>query len=302
MPSEIESNGTITTANLLEFGVVTTGTIERQNITATERNDFDYFKVYVSRPGVIKFKLNGDAYNYNVALYGSDGQVVGNTSGGFLTGYDTYSLYVPSNGYYYISISGIFQTGSSNNYSIEPTFDSAGTLNVQYEIENNGTLNSANNLVANLSTKGRSGNGEVDYFKLSTSGIGTTQFTVSLPSNNYITTYFIDIYDNAGNKLLSQQTLNSQTYSVPSNSAGYTYVSIYSSYAGLYSIAGSFSGANSSNTPTYAITSDSSSTNEGSAATFALKTTNISAGTAISYTLSGITASDLALGSLSGTT
>ena len=302
MASEIESNGTIATANLLEFRVVTNGTIELQNITATERNDFDYFKIYVSSPGVIKFKINGQAYNYNVALYGSDGQVVGNTSGGYLTGFDTYSLYAPSTGYYYISISGIFQRGSSNNYSIEPTFDSAGTLTVQYEIENNDTLNSANDLAANLPTRGRSSNGEIDYFKLSTSGIGTTQFTVSLPENNYITTYFIDIYDAAGNKLLSKETLSSQTYSVPTNSVGYSYISIYSSYAGLYSIAGSFSGANSSNNPTYIISSNSSSTNEGSAATFTLSTTNVASGTSVPYTLSGISAADVSGGSLAGNT
>jgi hypothetical protein len=53
-------------------------------------------------------------------------------------------------------------------------------------------------------------------------------------------------------------------------------------------------------TPTYSLVAESSSVNEGSIATFNLITTNVAAGTTISYTLSGVSASDVT-GGLSGT-
>ena len=53
--------------------------------------------------------------------------------------------------------------------------------------------------------------------------------------------------------------------------------------------------------PTYAISTSLASVNEGSSAVFTLVTTNVPAGTAITYTLSGITTADLQTGSLIGT-
>ena len=53
-------------------------------------------------------------------------------------------------------------------------------------------------------------------------------------------------------------------------------------------------------TPTYSISATSSSVNEGASATFNLTTTNVAAGTEISYSLSGVTTADLTSGSLLG--
>ncbi|NBR24964.1 MAG: VCBS repeat-containing protein, partial [Micrococcales bacterium] len=55
-------------------------------------------------------------------------------------------------------------------------------------------------------------------------------------------------------------------------------------------------------TPTYSITANQSSVNEGSTATFTVSTTNVASGTSLAYTLSGVSASDVTGGSLSGTT
>jgi len=52
--------------------------------------------------------------------------------------------------------------------------------------------------------------------------------------------------------------------------------------------------------PTYSLTTSSSSVNEGSTAQFSLVTTNVSAGTVISYSITGISAADLQSGSLTG--
>jgi len=55
-----------------------------------------------------------------------------------------------------------------------------------------------------------------------------------------------------------------------------------------------------SSLPTYSLTTSSSSVNEGSTAKFTLVTTNVAAGTAISYSISGVSAADLQSGVLSG--
>ena len=52
---------------------------------------------------------------------------------------------------------------------------------------------------------------------------------------------------------------------------------------------------------TYALTPGSSSVNEGSTATFTLSTTNVTAGTSVLYTLSGVSAADVTGGALFGT-
>ena len=53
--------------------------------------------------------------------------------------------------------------------------------------------------------------------------------------------------------------------------------------------------------PTYALAASSGSVNEGSTATFTLSTTNVSAGTQVAYTLSGVSAADVQGGALTGT-
>jgi hypothetical protein len=53
-------------------------------------------------------------------------------------------------------------------------------------------------------------------------------------------------------------------------------------------------------TPTYSLSAASSSVNEGSSAVFNLTTTKVAVGTEVSYTLSGVSASDLTAGSLTG--
>jgi hypothetical protein len=52
--------------------------------------------------------------------------------------------------------------------------------------------------------------------------------------------------------------------------------------------------------PTYSLNAASASVDEGSIATFTLRTTNVAAGTSISYSLSGISAADIFGGALSG--
>ena len=52
--------------------------------------------------------------------------------------------------------------------------------------------------------------------------------------------------------------------------------------------------------PTYGVSATSASINEGSIATFTLSTTNVAAGTAVAYTVSGVSSADVVGGALSG--
>ena len=56
------------------------------------------------------------------------------------------------------------------------------------------------------------------------------------------------------------------------------------------------------NSPTYSLTPIKSSFNEGSTAVFSLSTTNVAAGTSITYSISGVASSDISNGLLSGNT
>ena len=57
-----------------------------------------------------------------------------------------------------------------------------------------------------------------------------------------------------------------------------------------------------SSLPTYKLTTLDSTVNEGSTATFTVSTTNVASGTSLAYALSGVSASDITGGSLTGTT
>jgi hypothetical protein len=173
------------------------------------------------------------------------------------------------------------------------------------EIEPNGTIATSNLLTANVqmigqasSWYGLTSSADLDYFKFYTSVSGTTQFALTLPSNNRWS-YYVEIYDNSGTLQKSYTTANSATYSVAATSAGYSYIAVTAKSTEDYSITTSFKADDLSSAPTYILTS-SESGNEGSTATFTLTTTNVASGTSVPYTLSGISAADITGGLLTG--
>jgi hypothetical protein len=168
------------------------------------------------------------------------------------------------------------------------------------EIESNGSIGTANLLTANAQMAGQSSSySDYDYFKLYNSGAGTSQFNVTLP-NNY-SSYYIKIYDSTGTLQKSYTAYNgSQSYSIPSTSAGYSYISVNSSSTDDYSINANFIADKTGNTPSYQLIANLNSVNEGSTATFNLTTTNVTSGSSVPYNLSGISAADVSGGSLTG--
>ena len=79
---------------------------------------------------------------------------------------------------------------------------------------------------------------DYDYFKLYSSGVGTTQFALTLPSGNY-TSYYVNIYDSTGTLQKSYTTSSSATYSVATTAAGYSYISVNSNSTANYTITAS---------------------------------------------------------------
>jgi microcompartment protein CcmK/EutM len=171
---------------------------------------------------------------------------------------------------------------------------------MSYEIESNGSIATANVLTANVQMIGQSSSStDFDYFKIYNSGSGVTQFNINLPYN--YTTYNIKIYDNTGTLQRSYSDYyGSKSYSISSNSAGYSYISVNSTSTSDYSITANFVADQIIRNPTYSIYAAAYSVNEGSTAIFSLSTTNLAAGTSVPYTLSGLSSADIVGGALSG--
>ena len=227
MATEIESNGTIETANLLTANVQMIG-------QASSSSDSDYFKFYTSESGTTKFTLTLPSYSgtYYVKIYDNSGTLQKSYS---TTSSATYSVAATSAGYSYIAV----YSYSTADYSITTSFNAGSSVSSSTEIESNGTIETANLLTANVQMIGQaSSSSDSDYFKFYTSESGTTKFTLTLPS--YSGTYYVKIYDNSGTLQKSYSTTSSATYSVAATSAGYSYIAVSSYSSDDYSITTSF--------------------------------------------------------------
>ena len=289
MASEIENNGAISSANLLTTNVQMTG-------QSSSSSDYDFFKLYASGQGTAQFSLILPSNNYSsyyVNIYDSSGALQKSYT---TSSSATYSVVSQSSGYSYISVNSF----STADYAITGSFLANSNVNAKNEVESNGSMGTANLLTTNVQMTGQSSSSsDYDFFKLYASGQGTAQFSLILPSNNY-SSYYVNIYDSSGALQKSYTTSSSATYSVVSQSSGYSYISVNSFSTADYAITGSFLANSTQRNPTYSIISTASSVNEGGTATFTLATTNLTSGTVVPYTLSGISTQDVSGGSLSG--
>ena len=112
MATEIESNGTIATANLLTANVQMIG-------QASSGSDYDYFKFYTAVSGTAHFALtlptNTPSYYY-VNIYDNSGTLQKSYT---TTSSATYSVAATSAGYSYIAV----RSYSSDDYSITTSFN-----------------------------------------------------------------------------------------------------------------------------------------------------------------------------------
>jgi hypothetical protein len=195
---------------------------------------------------------------------------------------------LPGPGTYYASV-----YSDSNQATYDLTLSSA-PLSTTQENEPNGDTAQADLVVPSQAIKARlSGYNDYDYFKLSTSAAGMVSIKFEAPVGNY-STYYLSATNINGTNLGSWTTKTSASYSFNTAAAGDYYVRVSGAYSGVYDADYSLT-LSGSTSPTYSLNAISGVANEGVAAVFTLTTTNLPAGTAVVYTLSGagITLGDL---------
>ena len=179
-----------------------------------------------------------------------------------------------------------------------------------FEIEPNNSFERANQLNSALTiTAQLVGTTDVDYFSFSVNSPGVIRATVTPPPQSQAGSYpgyFYTIYSQDQQPLGSSSGSYSQGF-VPAvaiaSEAGTYFVKVgyfYSVPGGLYTLRVEVPEPQPV-VPTYSISPFYSSVNEGSSATFTLSTTNVAAGTAVAYTISGVSSADVVGGVMSGT-
>ncbi len=178
-----------------------------------------------------------------------------------------------------------------------------------YELESNNLTNSANKFALGDYVIGNLANSsDVDFFVFSPSASG--RYSLNFAPSVFVTSVSFlsfSVYYNDTNTLLTsgytRVTEKNETFGFTVGGTGNVYVK-FAELAGnrVNTSEYRFYVSSVNSTPTYSISSSASFVNEGQSAIFTLTTTNVTPGTSINYSLSGVSISDITGGSLSGTT
>lgn len=131
---------------------------------------------------------------------------------------------------------------------------------------------------------------------------GTAIPSLSFGSNSQFGSVTIAGGDLANSKTIGNTGYNYDIVLSAGTTSGGTTLEASTQYAGLAftQTPASVAAAAPSASPTFALTADSATVNEGSSVIFTLQTTNVAAGTQYSYSISGVSASDVTGGALTG--
>jgi len=221
-----------------------------------------------------------------------------------------------------VTAGGASASTAINDTSVSATIEAVtdNVISGAVEVEYNNSPSTANLLTSGVAITGQvSTSYDVDYYKVSATAGDTIEFTLK-PGRETNSGYnpdgvTIDFYSGlSGWSYGSHTAYYERTYSTiasdtfyaaissPSNRHDYT---LKATTTGGSAIAGGASASTAVNdtsvsATTYSLSNNSYSVNEGSTASFTLTTKNLAAGTAVPYTLSGVSAADV-LGGLSGT-
>jgi hypothetical protein len=176
-----------------------------------------------------------------------------------------------------------------------------------YEVEVNDSFATANFVPQGEVVAGQlSSRFDYDYFKFKVSAAGIITVTITEPVSNKgsYPGYSYSIYDPNFVLLGTGYGSGVQTY-IPAQAiatlVGDYYVAVSYNYiapTGIYQL--NISVPQVALVPTYSLVANSSTVAEGGTATFVLSTTNVSSGTAVAYSITGISSTDLISGSLTG--
>lgn len=158
--------------------------------------DLDYFKITTSTTTNNVFNLSGPSgVDFDMTIYNSSGTQIGSGAGGTAT--ESVTLNAQAAGTYYIKIFGYNNAVSSTCYSLTATATAVTNCSTAYE-PNNSTSAAATIPLATTISAAISTSTDQDYYKVTTTSVGTHQFSLAGPSG---VDYDLYVYNSGGTQI-----------------------------------------------------------------------------------------------------
>ncbi len=217
--SEKESNDSAPTATAISVN-------EKVDGTMSDRNDVDFYKVTINKPGYISLDFSHDYYAsanpWTVTLMDADNEPFYSTDVQLQSkGLTSSAKYGVAAGTYYVKVEGYWTVG--HNYAVQVNYKASDA----WESEPNGDGSTANKIAVNKQYNGcMYDRNDVDVFK----------FTVDKPG--YVTLDFDHQYDTTSNtwnvQLKSEDNIVLYEKNIPKNTTNKTTSPKYGVAAGTY--------------------------------------------------------------------
>lgn len=192
--------------------------------------DIDYFKLTIAATSNVVFNLVGPSgVDFDMTIYNSAGTQVGAGAGSTAT--ESVTLNGLAAGTYYIQIFGYNNASSTTCYTLTATATAVTNCSSAYEPNNTSTAAATIPLATTISAA-ISSSTDPDYYKVTTTAVGTHLFSLVGPSG---VDYDLYVYNSAGTQIGSGLS-SSATESVSiANLAVGTYTILVSGYNGANS-------------------------------------------------------------------
>lgn len=207
---------------------ITSGTAVSAAIATA--GDIDYFKLTTSVVSNVVFNLVGPSgVDFDMTIYNSAGTQIGSGAGSTAT--ESVTLNGLAAGTYYIKIFGYNNATSSTCYSLTATATAVTNCGTAYEPNNTSATAAAIPLATTISAA-ISTSTDPDYYKVTTTSVGTYQFNLAGPSG---VDYDLYVYNSAGTQIGSGVgTTATESVSIANLAVG-TYTILVSGYNGANS-------------------------------------------------------------------
>ena len=170
---------------------LTSGTAVSAAIATSGDNDF--FKITTSVTTNNVFNLAGPSgVDFDLVIYNSAGTQIGSGAGSTAT--ESVTLNSQAAGTYYVKVFGYNNAVSSTCYTLTATATSVTNCSTAYE-PNNSIAAAATIPLATIISSAISSSTDQDYFKVTTTSVGTHQFALAGPSG---VDYDLNVYNSAG--------------------------------------------------------------------------------------------------------
>lgn len=162
---------------------------------ATE-GDNDYFRITTASVSNIVYNLAGPSgVDFDMTIYNSSGTAIGSGTSGTAT--ESVTLNGQAAGTYYIRIYGYNNAFSTTCYTLTATATSVDNCSAAFEPNNSSAAAATIPLAATISAA-ISSSTDVDFYKVTTSAVGTHQFSLVGPSG---VDYDLYVYNSTGTQI-----------------------------------------------------------------------------------------------------